>query len=44
MMDSTIRKQESFVGVNFVQQSMQAIDEATAAIRREMTMKYQVEF
>jgi len=44
MMDSTIRRQESFVGVNFVQQSMQAIDEATSAIRREMTMKYQVEF
>jgi hypothetical protein len=44
MMDATIRRQESYVGVNFVQQSMQAVDEATSVIRRAMTMKYQVEF
>lgn len=44
MMDSTIRKQESFVGVNFVRESMQAIDEATSVIRRAMTKKYEVEF
>lgn len=43
-MDATIRKQESYVGVTFVQQSMQAVDEATSVMRRAMTMKYQVEF
>jgi hypothetical protein len=43
-MDTAIRSQESYVGVTAVQQAMQEIDEATSAMRRAMTMKYQVEF
>jgi len=43
-MDTAIRSQESYVGVTVVQQAMQEIDEATSAMRRAMTMKYQVEF
>jgi hypothetical protein len=42
--DAVIRGQERTSGASTVQDIWQGIDEATANIRREMTLKYKIEF